>query len=145
MYSDIYSLNRKEKPMPARINPLFEFPSAASNTLPSEVYLADDNFVVTVDMPGMDPELIDVEVSKNTLAISAERDTAAARPEEARVFFVERPSGNFRRRFVIGNDLDISETTSAYENGVLTLTIPVAASSRPRKIPVTSGPNGSPA
>ncbi|MDE0232223.1 MAG: Hsp20/alpha crystallin family protein [bacterium] len=128
--------------MLARINPLFEFPSAVSNTLPSEVYLVDDNFVVTVDMPGMDPEMIDVEVSKNTLTISAQRDTAAARPEEARVFFVERPSGSFRRRFVIGNDLDITETTSSYENGVLTLNIPVAASSRPRKIPVTGGANG---
>ena len=101
--------------------------------------------MVTLDMPGMDPELIDVEVSKNTLTISAQRNTAGARPENARVFFVERPSESFRRTFVIGNDLDISETTSAYENGVLTLTIPVAASSRPRKIPVTSGANGLPA
>ncbi len=131
--------------MLARINPLFEFPSSVSNTLPAEVYLVDDNFVVTLDMPGMDPELIDVEVSKNTLTVSAQRDTAGARPENARVFFVERPSGSFRRKFVIGSDLDVSETTSAYENGVLTLTIPVAASSRPRKIPVTSGANGLPA
>ena len=131
--------------MMPRINPLFEFPSAVSNSLPSEVYLVDDNFVVTVDMPGMDPDLIDVEVSRNTLTISAQRDTAAARPEGARVFFVERPSGSFRRKFVIGSDLDISETTSAYENGVLTLTIPVAASSLPRKVPVTSGANGLPA
>jgi len=43
---------------------------------------------------------------------------------------------------VIGNDLDISETTSSYTNGVLTLTIPVAASSRPRKIPIATGQNG---
>ncbi len=89
-------------------------------------------------MPGMDPELIDVEVSKSTLTVSAHRDTASARPENARVFFVERPSGSFRRKFVIGNDLDISETTSSYEKGVLILNIPVAASSRPRKIPVAS-------
>ena len=128
--------------MMARINPLFEFPSAASNTLPAEVYLADDNFVVTLDMPGMDPEFIDVEVSKNTLTVSAQRDTVGERPENARVFFGERPSGTFRRKFVIGNDLDISETTSSFHNGVLTLTIPVAASSRPRKIPITGGQNG---
>ena len=122
--------------MLARINPLFEFPSAVSNTLPAEVYLVDDNFVVTLDMPGMAPEFIDVEVAKNTLTVSAQRDTAQDRPEDARVFFVERPSGSFRRKFVIGSDLDISETTSSYENGVLRLIIPVAASSRPRKIPV---------
>lgn len=124
--------------MLARINPLFEFPSSVSNTLPAEVYLADDNFVVTLDMPGMDPEFIDVEVSRNTLTVSARRDTAADRPEDARVFFVERPNGDFRRKFVIGSDLDVSETTSSYRNGVLTLTIPVAASSRPRKIPVSN-------
>ncbi len=129
--------------MLARNNPRFEFPSAVSHTLPAEVYMVGDNYVVTLDMPGMDPELIDVEVSKNTLTISAQRDTAGARPENARVFFVERPSGAFLRKFVVGNDLDTSETTSAYENGVLTLTIPIAASSRPRKIPVTSSHNGS--
>jgi len=128
--------------MLARINPLFEFPSAVSNTLPAEVYLVDDNFVVTLDMPGMDPEFIDVEVSKNTLTVSAQRDTAADRPEDARVFFVERPNGVFRRKFVIGSDLDISQTTSSYDQGVLTLTIPVAASSRPRKIPVSAAANG---
>ena len=127
--------------MLGRINPLFEFPSAVSNTLPADVYLVDDNFVVILDMPGMDPELIDVEVSKNTLTVSAHRDTASARPKNARVFFGERPSGSFRRKFVIGNDLDISETTSSYENGVLILNIPVAASSRPRKIPVSSSHN----
>lgn len=125
--------------MLARINPLFEFPSAVSNSMPAEVYLVDDNFVVTLDMPGMDAQFIDVEVSKNTLTVSAQRDTGEDRPENARVFFEERPSGAFRRKFVIGSDLDISGTTSSYQNGVLTLTIPVAASARPRKIAVSNG------
>ena len=51
----------------------------------------------------------------------------------------ERPQGTFRRQLFLGDGLDPERVEASYDNGVLTVTIPVAEQAKPRKIEVSSG------
>lgn len=108
------------------------------STMPMEAWREDGQFVVEFDLPGVDPETIDVDVERNVLAVRAERQSH--RPEGAEVVAAERPSGTFGRELILGDALDTGKVTASYADGVLTLRIPVAEEAKPRKIEVsTSG------
>jgi HSP20 family protein len=96
-----------------------------------------DQVVVTVDLPGVDPTALDVTVEKDTLTVRGERSFPV--PEGGQVLVSERPQGHFTRRLFLGQALNGERVEAHYENGVLTITIPVAESSRPRKIEITGG------
>jgi len=92
---------------------------------------------VHFDLPGVDPASIDLEVERNVLTISAERSWRPVDGDE--VVAAERTHGSFRRQLLIGDGLDTERMHASYEHGVLTLTIPVAEKSKPRKFNVTTG------
>jgi HSP20 family protein len=102
--------------------------------MPMDLYRVDDHYVVTVDLPGVDPGSIDVNVDGNTLTLRAERTVPAL--ESAQWLAQERPSGSFLRQLSLGSGLDVEKIQAGYEAGVLTLTIPVAEQAKPRKIAV---------
>jgi HSP20 family protein len=105
--------------------------------MPMDAFRRGDEFVVQLDLPGVDPDSIDVTVEKNVLAIRAER----LRPEEPSVELVaaERPHGTFSRQLFLGESLDTGHLAASYANGVLTLQIPVAERAKPRRVTVTAG------
>ena len=96
-----------------------------------------NEFVVAVDLPGVEPESIDANVEQNVLTIRAERKDAAG--EGVEYIAAERPRGVFSRQLFLGETLDTENVTAAYDGGVLTLRIPVAEKAQPRKIEITSG------
>ena len=96
-----------------------------------------NEFVVAVDLPGVEPESIDANVEQHVLTIRAERKDAAG--EGVEYIAAERPRGVFSRQLFLGETLDTENVTAAYESGVLTLRIPVAEKAQPRKIEITSG------
>ena len=104
--------------------------------LPVDVYRSGDDFTVEVDVPGMDPKSLDVTVERNMLAISGERP---ARHGDAEVVLCERPHARFSRQLYLGENLDTEGVKAGYENGVLTITIPVSQKVRPRKIEISGG------
>jgi HSP20 family protein len=105
--------------------------------MPLDAYRRGDNFVVDVDLPGVDPESIDISVERDVLTIKAERSWT---PEEGiEVTLAERPQGSFSRQLFLGQNLDIDHIQANYDKGVLTLTIPVAEKAKARKVEVTSG------
>ncbi|CUW08419.1 Hsp20/alpha crystallin family protein [Propionibacterium freudenreichii subsp. shermanii] len=109
-------------------------PSAAA--IPMDLYRSgDDAFVAKIDLPGVDPDSIDIDVDDRTLTVRAER-----RPEEAEAQWLvrERPAGIFARQLTLGRGLATDRIEAGYADGVLTLTIPVAEESKPRKIQVTA-------
>jgi len=113
---------------------------AASGTLasvPMDAYRRGDEVVVTLDLPGVDPDSIEVTVEKDVLTISAERHAELA--EDAEVLVRERPEGSFTRRLFLGESLDTEGIRAAYDKGVLTVTIPVAAEAKPRRVAVERG------
>jgi HSP20 family protein len=107
--------------------------------LPVDVYRQGDEFIVEVDVPGMDPDKLDVTVERNMLSITGERP---ARHDGAEVVLCERPHARFSRQLYLGENLDTAGVRASYDNGVLTITIPVSQQARPRKIDVGSGSSG---
>ena len=107
----------------------------ASTAMPMDLYRSGDRFVAQIDLPGVDPASIDVDVEDRTLTIRAERRD---QPEgEVQWLSHERPSGTFARQLTLGYGVASSRIEADYSDGVLTLTIPVAEEAKPRKISVS--------
>jgi len=87
-------------------------------------------------LPGVDPGSIDVDVDGNTLTVRAQRTLRAE--EQAEWIAQERPAGSYMRQLTLGEGLDLDQIHAHYENGVLSMTIPVSERARPRKIEVQS-------
>jgi len=111
--------------------------SRPSRWMPMDLYRSGDHYVVNIDLPGVDPGSIDLDVDANTLTVQAERTLGSE--EGARWLAQERPAGRFVRQLNLGDGLDVEKIHASYENGVLALTIPVAEKARPRKIEVQRG------
>ncbi|HWH30665.1 MAG TPA: Hsp20/alpha crystallin family protein [Mycobacteriales bacterium] len=107
-------------------------------TAPMDAYRHGDHFLVHVDMPGVDPDAIELTVEKNVLTVSASRTRPFGEDDE--VLVAERPLGEFRRQLFLGEQLDTDNIRAEYDNGVLTLTLSVAEQAKPRKVEIsTSG------
>jgi HSP20 family protein len=99
-----------------------------------DAYRIDDTFYIDIDLPGVDPASIDVTVDRKVLTVRAERK----RPEHdgLRLLVAERPMGTVTRQVVLSDDLDTDRLEARYDNGVLTLSIPVIEKAAPRKFEV---------
>jgi HSP20 family protein len=99
-----------------------------------------DWFNVYFDLPGVDADSIDVTVERNVLSVKAQRQ----RPQRDGVETVisERPTGVFSRQLFLGDTLDTDNLVASYENGVLSLRIPISDKAKPRKISVGAGSGG---
>jgi HSP20 family protein len=102
-----------------------------------DAYRSGDDFVVHFDLPGIDPETIELDVERNVLNVRAERRSPA--PEDAELLVAERPAGTFTRQLFLGETLDTERIDASYEAGVLTLRIPVAEQAKPRRIQISGG------
>ncbi len=108
-----------------------------TSLLPMDAYRSGDEFVVHVDLPGVDPDSIDLTVERNVLTLKAERSWQPS--EGAEIVTAERPQGSFTRQLFLGENLDVDHIEAGYENGVLTLRIPVAQAAKPRRVEIQSG------
>jgi HSP20 family protein len=103
--------------------------------MPIDAYRDGETFVVQFDLPGVDAESIDLTVERNVLTLHATR----TRREGFELVLAERPYGTFSRQLFLGDTLDTDRIDAVYSSGVLTLTIPVAEKSKPRKYNITTG------
>ncbi|KGI69732.1 Hsp20/alpha crystallin family protein [Mycolicibacterium rufum] len=103
--------------------------------MPMDLCKIDDHYVLTADLPGVDPGSVDVNVDNGTLTISAHR--TARSDESAQWLANERFFGGYRRQLALGDGIDAGAISATYENGVLTVTIPVAERAKPRKVEIT--------
>jgi len=119
---------------------LFEFGSYGGNRsgiMPMDAFRKDDEFVLRFDLPGVHPENISMEVEGQDLTIQAER---AWEDTEGAVWLVhERPQGAHSRQIKLGSSLDAENLAASYDQGVLTVTIPVREEAKPRKISIEVG------
>jgi HSP20 family protein len=102
--------------------------------MPMDAYRAGDNFVVELDLPGVDGDSIDLTVERNVLNVHAERKPQ--RSDDAEGVISERTYGVFTRQLFLGDTLDVDGLTADYDAGVLTIKIPVAEQAKPRKVEV---------
>ncbi|MFJ2926390.1 Hsp20/alpha crystallin family protein [Streptomyces massasporeus] len=111
--------------------------AARPSAMAMDAYRSGDDFFVHFDLPGIDPETIELDVERNVLNVRAERRSPA--PEGAEPLVAERPTGTFTRQLFLGDTLDTERIDASYESGVLTLRIPVAEQAKPRRIQITGG------
>ena len=104
--------------------------------MPMDAWQEDGQFVVAFDLPGVDPQTVDLDVERNVLTVKAERKSPAG--ENTEMIAAERPQGIFSRQLILGDTLDTDGIQANYDAGVLTLRIPVAEKAKPRRIEITS-------
>ena len=109
--------------------------------MPMDAYRAGDQFVVAFDLPGVDPDAIELDVERNVLTVKAERRPVAT-GEHVEMQVAERPLGVFSRQLFLGDTLDTDHIDAGYEAGVLTLRIPIAEKAKPRKISISNADSG---
>lgn len=105
--------------------------------MPMDLYRDADNYVLNADLPGIDPQSVDVDVDGQLLSIRAER-TAPAR-DGVRWIARERSAGSYLRRFTLGQGIDTAHISASYDNGVLSVVLPVSEKAKPRKVEVQTG------
>jgi HSP20 family protein len=111
--------------------------SRAPRAFPMDAYRRGDQFIVHLDLPGIEPSTIDLTVEQNVLTVRAERRFEPQQGDE--VVIAERPHGTYTRQIFLGDTLDSENLQANCEHGVLTLTIPVAEAVKPRRVQVGGG------
>ena len=104
--------------------------------MPVDLFRDGDQYVLSADLPGIDPGSVDLDVDGQLLTIRAERRP----PMEGEVKWLthERPYGSYVRQFTLGDGVDAERITANYENGVLSVIVPMAERAKPRKISIGS-------
>src|SRR5690349_5736191 len=109
--------------------------------MPMDAYRAGDEFVVCFDLPGVNPDAIELDLERNVLTVKAERRPLPG-GDDIQMQVSERPLGVFSRQLFLGDTLDADRIAADYEAGVLTLRIPIAEKAKPRKISIANADSG---
>ena len=104
--------------------------------MPMDAWREGESFRIEFDLPGVQPDSIDLDVERNVLTVRAERP--GRQENGAELIAAERPRGVFSRQLILGDNLDLDNISANYRDGVLTLAVPVAERAKPRKIAVES-------
>jgi HSP20 family protein len=106
--------------------------------VPTDVFHTEDKLVIRVDLPGVNPDDVEVTVQENVLLVNGKRHF----PHDAdNIRFVRRGTfyGDFTQRVALGKGLDVDGITARFETGVLELSIPYAPEVHPKRIPIDTG------
>jgi HSP20 family protein len=114
----------------------FAVGATAARSMPMEALRRGEEFLVFLDLPGVQRDDVDVTVERNVVSIRARR--LPQRREDDDVIVDERPYGEFARQLFLGENLDSGGLTADMDNGVLTLRIPVSEESKPRRVSLGS-------
>jgi len=108
----------------------------APRLMPVDLFRDGDQYVLSADLPGIDPGSVDLDVDGQLLTIRAERTAPAS--ENVKWLAHERPYGSYMRQFTLGDGVDVERITAHYEHGVLSVIIPMAERAKPRKIAIAA-------
>lgn len=107
----------------------------ATWTPPVDIYDSGEGLVIEVDVPGVPRDQIQISVEDHVLRLQGERG-ARTEVKEDQYHRRERPYGRFARSFTLPANLDSEEISAAVRDGVLVITVPRKAQSKPRQIQV---------
>ncbi|WP_298442607.1 Hsp20/alpha crystallin family protein [Ferrimicrobium sp.] len=102
--------------------------------MPVDAFRVNDTYVVQFDLPGIDPQGLEVTVERNVLTVRANREIK--HDDHEQMVVAERFSGSLERSLYLGSDLDPQGVVADYADGVLTVSIPVHEAAKPRRIAV---------
>ncbi len=104
--------------------------------MPMDLYRDGDHYVLSADLPGIDPGSVDIDVDGQLLTIRAERTLSEG--EGVKWITRERETASFLRQLNLGQGIDTEGIAATYSNGVLTVSIPVSEKAKPRKVQVVA-------
>lgn len=96
-----------------------------------------EGFEVTVDLPGIKPEEVKLELHDGHLIISGKREETTERKDK-NFHYTERSGGSFLRSVMLPSDVDADKIEASYEHGVLVVKLPKSAKAQPKKIEIRS-------
>lgn len=102
---------------------------------PIDLYETPDRYVVVVELAGLRREDFEIRVERDTLLLRGERPSRGIPAEQ--YHRVERGHGAFTRTFEFPQPIDGGQVAAEFRDGLLTITLPKAASPEPRRIAVT--------
>ena len=108
-----------------------------ATVMPLDGVRRDGDVLLRFDVPGIDPDSIEVTVDRGVLTVSVKRQEERA--ENDKFFVRERSMGTFTRRLYLSKNLNADAVEAAYHNGVLEVRIPVLEQAKPRKVEVRQG------
>ena len=100
----------------------------------------ENNIVLKAELPGVDPEDVEVRVEDNTLYLKGERKFEKDTKEE-NYHRMERSYGSFARSFALPNSIDAEKVAAEYKDGLLTLTLPKREETKPKTIKINISKN----
>ncbi len=109
--------------------------------MPLDAFEKDGVYTLRFDLPGADPGNVDLTVEGNVLTVTAESPEEDDE-EDVTWLLRERPSGHHRREVRLGEHLDASAVDASFDNGVLTVTVPMREAAKPHKVAINSGATG---
>ena len=107
------------------------------SVIPMDSIRRQDEVELRFDLPGIDPESIEVTVDRGVLTVSASRTEEYA--EDERPYRRERVMGSFARRVYLSDAVDSEKIDAAYAGGVLTVRLPLLEKAQPRKVEIHTG------
>jgi len=100
-----------------------------------DVEESEDHYLITLEMPGIPRDQINIECVGNQISISGERK----REHDHGKAYSERYYGNFHRRFTLPDGVNSGKIDANYQDGILRIYVPKAESAKPRQIKITNG------
>jgi HSP20 family protein len=100
-----------------------------------DIYETADNLVLKAELPGINPEDVEVRVEDNTLYLKGERKFEKEAKEQ-NLHRVERSYGSFSRTFALPGSIDADKIQAEYKGGILTLTVPKREEAKPKTIKI---------
>ena len=103
-----------------------------------DVRETDKALALDVELPGIEPENVEVNVENGVLSITGEKRSGRTEEEKGRYHMIERSYGSFFRSFQLPAGVDESQIKASFHDGLLTVDIPKAALPQPRKIEIAA-------
>ncbi len=116
----------------------FRFPRV-DRQIPLDAYQRGDELFLHFDLPGIPEDSIELKLEQRVLTVHAERPYVASERDD-QVLMAERPWGRLSRQVVLGDTLDTNRIQAHYDNGVLTVVVPLAQNARSRRIEIGHAP-----
>ncbi len=118
--------------------PAFRTAGRAGFLPAADLTVGDSDFVVSLDLPGVHADDLEIEALDGELVVRGERKRPEA-AEGSQPAFSERAFGRFERRFALPKGVDPEAITASMEGGVLSLNVPKPEAIRPKAISIGSG------
>jgi HSP20 family protein len=118
------------------VRPTWGTASTQGVSVPMNVYQDEQGYHIQALLPGVNPENVELSVQQNTLTIQGQFQPATKPDQQVNWLLQEIGYGSFERSITFPQEIDVDRITTSYEQGVLTISVPISEAGRPKKISI---------